>query len=128
MSDLTWENAEYASGPKLAEWVNSRPGLVDDLVLHFGEQARRTVHRWGHDQKTVPIEAVDRWLTPIGCLLSDLPDDVWTEDRPDYSRLSEEIKEQAVQLRLAGESQAAVARRFGVTPKSVKRWVEKRAA
>lgn len=127
MTELTWENARYALGPKLAEWVNAQPGLIDDMVMRFGEQGRRTVHRWAFEQRVVPVEAVDRWLTPVHCLLSELPADVWTDEKPSYAHHSDETKRKAVELRLAGESQSSVARKLGVSPRSVKLWTQRAA-
>lgn len=124
------ETAPCINGPKLAAWLRER----DRLPLDYGREKGRTskdpishlhsrVRKWAEGEQA-KLEAVDKWLTFIGCHISELPDDFWEapKTRGAARRFSEFEKRRAVQLLRDGLSPSEIARGLGCSPKSVRLW------
>lgn len=124
------ETAPCINGPKLAAWLRER----DRLPLDYGRQKGKTskdacshlhsrVRKWEQGEQA-SLEAVDKWLTFIGCHISELPDDFWEEPkkRGAARRFSEFEKRRAVQLLRDGLSPTEIAKGLGCSPKSVRLW------
>lgn len=124
------ENDICINGPKLAAWL--RHG--NRLPLDYGREKGKTCHdpvchlhsrvrKWAEGEQA-KIESVDKWLTFIGCHISELPDDFWEEpkSRGAARRFSEVEKRRAVQLLRDGLSPTEIAKGLGCSPKSVRLW------
>ena len=126
-------NDPCINGPKLAAWLKERDRLPVSLVGarrrgNSGDPVEnlwRRVNRWSEGEQA-SLETADKWLTLIGCHLSELPDDFWEDARPrhkgGYRVYSEFERRRALQLLDDGLSPSEVARGIGCSPKSVALW------
>lgn len=90
-----WITAHYADGPTVAAWL-----IAHDLD-RSSDNLGRNVRRWRSGRRRVSIETLDRYLTPLGIHLSELPAEAWRRDA-------------LVDRLLAGASISAISREFDV--------------
>ena len=124
-------NDPCINGPKLAAWLKERDRMPVSLVGarrrgNSGDPVEnlwRRVNRWSEGEQA-SLETADKWLTFIGCHISELPDDFWEEknDRRRGRNYSEFEKRRALQLLDDGLSPSEVARGIGCSPKSIALW------
>ena len=121
------ETAPCINGPKLAAWLRER----DRLPLEFGARRRkgdpleslfRRVEKWSKGEQA-SIQVADRWLTFIGCHLSELPDDFF-EDRYSRPRKANPLRKRGIQLVQDGLDPQEVAEGLGVSRRTIGRWLE----
>ena len=125
------ETAPCVNGPKLAAWLKERDRLPINLDTPANRSGRkddpvwnlhRRVHAWAAGEQA-SLEAVDKWLTTIGCHISELPDDFWEDRKRRKTRnYSQFEKRRALQLLDDGLTPTEIARGLGCSPKSIAIW------
>lgn len=122
---LDWTNGEFVNGPKLAAWLKERDRLPEG-TKHKDELdwLRRRITYWEKGEQA-SLAAVDRWLTYIGCHLSEIPDDLW-EPRKKRRHSSHSTPERRAMV-LAwmdshGASLRATAEHFDMSDRTVRSW------
>lgn len=127
---LTHENARWADGPRLCAWLSER-GVNPH---HFGAMGRRSTD-WRRGA-AADFYTVDRLLIAAGFHPSDLPESVWRDSPLPFRRpvrkprrgvpgnrygaklTAPDVLEIRREVRL-GASRRGLARRYGVTPKTI---------
>lgn len=129
---LDWTNGVYLNAPRTAAWfegwIRKRYGLGPSETMHAGDEITRALHAWRAGDRAPTVWALDRMLTKLGGHISEIPDHLWIEAKPNGRRYDEETKAKAVRAVELGEPAATVARRCGVSPKSVRKWAQEKAA
>jgi hypothetical protein len=122
---VTWEDARWADGPKVAAWV-------DEHTSFLSKSSVRAVYRW-RNGAVADFFALDRLLTAAGFHVSDLPADVWAEGGPPNRHVptaprgrnayaAKLTEADVIDIRRevrCGEAKKALARRYGVSPKTI---------
>jgi hypothetical protein len=117
---LDHTNAEWADGPKVAAWLEGRV-----KVSLYPGWLGRAIARW-RAGNCANFYTVDKVLTKVGYMPSDLPEDVWRDSPLNYRRpvprgrkLSEgDVRDIRVRL-AAGASQRELGRVFGVSQATI---------
>lgn len=128
MSDLDWTNGEWINGPKLAAWLKERDRLPTpnggdcDKGTEI-DWLRRRINYWASGEQA-SLAAADRWLTFLGCHISELPDHFWEPNRKrGVSTTTRAQRHRVVAwMKEHGASRAATAQEFGLHPRTVLRW------
>ena len=123
---LTYENADYADGPKLAAWLETRV-----KVSLYPDTVGRAICRW-RTGVAAEFWTVDRVLVAVGFMPADLPDEVWCDPprkvrtRPPKRRAGIGGKKltpaQVLEIRRearCGVKKRVLAERFGVCPRTI---------
>lgn len=129
MSDLDWTNGEWVNGPKLAAWLKERDRLplpCDDRCTEV-EWLRRRINYWESGGQA-SLATVDRWLSFLGCHISELPDHFWEPMAPRRVRphsTPEERQRVLAWMEEHGANQRKTADEFGLAAKTVESWVRR---
>lgn len=114
-----WTNAEWADGPRFAAWLEA-----EGIKFHRDDEAN-----WYHDVplwrkgRNVKIGTVDAILISRFRHLSEIPDEVWTDKKPQFAkRYPPEVKAEVLANVAAGTTCAEEARRLGIAEKTVQWW------
>lgn len=120
---------EAYDGPLLFAWLKERGALDGSGKSSFA----RIAYRWRSGDNPSYL-AVDRWLTPRGIHLDEIPDEIAAErvGREPKRRRSpgeiEELRKAARRLMAEGARNFEIARQLGVTPRTVSNWRKKMEA
>lgn len=122
---VDWTNAEWADGPKFVAWLA-------DKGLHIGEHEAggkplaRRIRAWATGEEDASFYLVDRVLVHFGRHVSEVPDDIWLEQRRNFGRrrgpVDAEVRVAALRMYEGGATAKDVSRRFGVDPRSLRVW------
>jgi hypothetical protein len=116
------EQTDWLDGPRLVEWLEDH-GL-DNIKAQLGSSLERPIRDWRYGT-AASIYTVDKILVRLGCHLSELPEDLFT-DSPLVTGFSapigEEKRREIKRRAKAGEGTAAISRAVGVSPSTVRRW------
>lgn len=120
-----YTNARSADGPTVYAWLIARIPLrsrllKDDSLSKIARSWRQPCN--GSKERLVAVEILDRWLTPVGIHLSELPDECWRWTPPRIVRRDE--CEAVCSEWLDGTPARVLARRYGVDRATVAAWVD----
>jgi len=120
-----YSNARSADGTIVARWIYERIPL--NTVALRRDPLGMAVASWKAPfgeagDRLVAVEVLDRWLTPVGIHLSELPEDCWRWASPRCQR--REVCEAVVSEWLDGTPARVLARRYGVNRDTVAGWLE----
>lgn len=113
----------WVDGPGLRVWLEAHG--VRYMDLPSSDQRRLSAAKT--EGGCVSVWVVDRILTRADLHLSDLPDELWRENRAPMSRpadqpITDDARAQAIRDFHAGVPARELARRYGVSPKSIYHW------
>jgi hypothetical protein len=106
------EMTDWLDGPRLAEWL--RANGLESAKRQLGPTLERAYGRWRAGGKA-SVYVLDQMLVKLHLHLSDVPDDLWVAWCPAVP-----TRQKVITLILSGMGPAAVARRLGVDPKTVR--------
>lgn len=115
------DEACWLDGPAFARWLHNN-GL--DPWSRLGEDTARMVRRW-REGDAVNLGSADSILVALGHHLNDVPSECW-RDRPPKGaqRVPALVKDGAIKDFKKGVPPSAIAERYGVSSRAVRKWVE----
>lgn len=119
-----YTTARSADGPTVYRWLCERLPIRGNALK--GDPLADTARSWGccnqgAKVRLVAVEVIDRWLTPVGIHLSELPDECW---RWTPSRVNRrEACEAVCSEWLDGTPARELARRYRVNRATVAEWI-----
>ena len=124
---MDWMDAEWANGPKLAEWIRAR--MPSEIVSKDINVLARRVRYWELGEQAA-FDTVDTYLTRLGHHVSELPNDVWEESNP--KRKCRHIyspgeRQEFVKVVQGGVTPSQMAERIGVSAHTIRQWVRNAA-
>lgn len=118
-----WTNARSADGPTIAAYVADHyPALRTEM--HKEDPFCITVTSWDRADRLVNIYTVDRWLTPRGHFLCDLPEECWRWSSYRCPIKLRPLCEEVVGLYVRGVAgRNELARVYGLQHRVVRNWI-----
>ncbi len=123
---LTYLNAEWADGPAVVDWIERTAGLPNPRP----DSLNRRLYSWLHGETQPSVFTLDDLLTRhCDAHLSEVPDHVWAERRIRKLRGTPEQVSAAIAevIENPGVSSAAIARKHGVTARSMRNHMNREA-
>lgn len=119
-----WTNARSADGPTVKRWLCERfPQLTTEAMK--SDPFAAVVASWDRPNRLVDFYTLDRWLTPRGLFLCELPDECWRWSAPKCPPSAREACERVVGEYVAGiGGRNDLARVHGVQLRRMDKWIK----
>ncbi len=121
--------SDWLKGPEFLAWLEDEFKVTPEVARAHGFERQRGEWRSG---RTVSVWAADKVLTRLELHISLIPDEVWTEEKPErgnlgWSKSSEADRLEVVARLNEGESVKEVSENTGWSETAVKEWRAKAA-
>lgn len=118
-----WTNARSADGPTVKRWLCERfPQITSEAMR--SDPFAAVVASWDRPNRLVDFYTLDRWLTPRGLFLCELPDECWRWAKPKTPPSARDLCERVVAEYAAGiGGRNYLARVHGIPRRRIDKWI-----
>jgi hypothetical protein len=128
MTDYEWLDAR-----EFADWLEARLGEEGMAQLRTWARWDRAYRRWDAEARTISIYTIDELFRDIGLDLWEIPDSIYSKEGPHVGRAQgtkypPELREKVAQEYRKHGNAPKIAKRYGVSARSVWNWSRDRSA
>jgi len=118
-----WTNARSADGPIVVDWVATQLPVRTQLMKE--DPFSSVVCSWDRPGRLVGVFTLDEWLTPVGVMLNELPDECWRWAPPKTPTKMRETAERLIGEYMDGKAgRNEIARANDIPHRTVRKWIE----
>jgi hypothetical protein len=124
------ELAEWVDGKAFAAWLEGRR---PDLMTALSENQQRTLYRLKTEDGRGSLDVVDRFCVTLSLHINEIPEWIWTENKPGFGRrrlrknYSQKTRDLALTMIRNGSSMKDVSEVLNVPLGTVKGWSQNAA-